>query len=412
MILNGKILAIVGFLALSCMHTGHKDNVDMNLAANELKVVKEIPYVTAFDKYVKSNVNDTITPGAAVAIIKDGEILLCKGYGIKQTHSIDSVDEHTVFRIASVSKGFASVLAGIFVQEGLLSWDDHVIKYLPDFKLKDKKNTEDLTIRHILSQTSGLPGHTYTNMIEANVPYADLRKKLSEVNPIAPVGTVYSYQNVVYSVIAEILEKVTGKTYEALLKEKIFTPMGLNDASASFEGFQNSVNHANPHVRSWGMLKEAKTTPEYYSVLPAAGVNASISDMAQWLKALMGYRNDVLHADILKEIFTPQIQATRRRSQHYAKWVKVQGTYYGLGWRIINFGNDTLIYHGGFINGFRSEVAFDPIDKVGIAILSNGPGAFVNEAIPYFFNLFYESRDKEAIKPASDSTLGALPAKN
>lgn len=412
MILKGKFLAIVGFLALSCMRTGYQDNVDMGLMANEQKPVEEVPYVTEFDKYVKNNVNDTITPGAAVAIIKDGEILLCKGYGIKQTHSIDSVDEHTVFRIASVSKGFASVLAGTLVQEGLLSWDDHVIKYLPDFKLKDKKNTDSLTIRHILSQTTGLPGHTYTNMIEANVPYADLRKKLSEVNPIAPVGTVYSYQNVIYSVIADILEKATGKTYETLLKEKLFTPLGLIDASASFEGFQNSKNRAYPHVRSWGMLKESKTTSEYYSVLPAAGVNASISDMAQWLKALMGYRSDVLHADVLKEIFTPQIQATRRRSRHYAKWVKVKGTYYGLGWRIINFGNDTLIYHGGFINGFRCEVAFDPIDKVGIAILSNGPGAFVNEAIPYFFNLFYENRNKEAMKQAGANALDTLPARN
>ena len=160
------------------------------------------------------------------------------------------------------------------------------------------------------------------------------------------------------------------------------------------------------------MLKEAKTTPEYYSVLPAAGVNASISDMAQWLKALMGYRHDVLHADMLKEIFTPQIQATRRRSQHYAKWVKVQGTYYGLGWRIINFGSDTLIYHGGFINGFRCEVAFDPIDKVGIAILSNGPGAFVNDAIPYFFNLFYENRDKELPKLPNVDTLRTQPVQH
>ncbi|HEX2936000.1 MAG TPA: serine hydrolase domain-containing protein [Bacteroidales bacterium] len=399
MILNGKILAVVGgLLALSCMHTNYPDKMDLVLNTEVHKDSLPAPYVTEFDRYVRNNVNDSLTPGAAVAIIKDGQIYLCKGYGVKQTHSVDSVNEHTVFRIASVSKGFASVLTGTLVQEGLLSWDDKVVKYLPDFKLHDKKNTENLTIRHILSQSTGLPGHTFTNMIEAGVPFANLRKKLSEVTPIAPVGTVYTYQNVIYSVIADILEKATGKTYETLLKEKLFIPLGLNDASASFEGFQNSGNHAYPHVRTWGGLKETKTTSEYYSVLPAAGVNASISDMAQWLKALMGYRQDVLHQDILKEVTTPQVVATKRRSSHFAKWVKVQGTFYGLGWRIINFGNDTLVYHGGFINGFRSEVAFDPIDKVGVVILSNGPGAFVNEAIPYFFNLFYENRDKEALK--------------
>lgn len=380
------------------MHSTYPDKASLVLNSEASKDTLPATYVTEFDRYVKNNVDDSITPGAAVAIIKDGEIYLCKGYGVKQTQSIDSVNEHTVFRIASVSKGFASVLTGTLVQEGLLSWDDRVIKYLPDFKLRDKKNTENLTIRHILSQATGLPGHTFTNMIEAKVPYPDLRKKLSEVAPIAPVGTVYSYQNVIYSVIADILEKVSGKTYENLLKEKLFAPLGLNDASASFEGFQNSGNHAYPHVRKWGGLKETKTTSEYYSVLPAAGVNASITDMAQWLKALMGYRQDVLQENILKEIITPQVQATRRRSSHFAKWGKVNSTFYGLGWRIINFGSDTLVYHGGFINGFRSEVAFDPIDKVGIAILSNGPGAFVNEAIPYFFNLYYENRAKEAIK--------------
>jgi beta-lactamase class C len=405
MILNGKILAIVGFIALSCMHTNYSAQVDMELKGDVSKDTLPASYVTEFDRYVKTNVNDTVTPGAAVVIIKDGEVLLCKGYGVKQTHSVDSVNEHTVFRIASVSKGFAAVLTGTLVQAGKLSWDDHVIKYLPDFKLKDKKNTENLTIRHILSQTTGLPGHTFTNMIEAKVPYSNLRKKLSEVTPIAPVGQVYTYQNVIYSVIGEVMEKVSGKNYEALLKENLFVPLGLNDASASFEGFQNSGNHAFPHVRSRGGLKETKTTSEYYTVLPAAGVNASISDMAQWLKALMGYRQDVLHAYILKEIFTPQVESPRKRSLHFAKWVKVKGTFYGMGWRILNFGNDTLVYHGGFINGFRCEVAFDPIDKVGIAILSNGPGAFVNDAIPYFFNLFYENRDKGILKPGN-SPLG------
>jgi beta-lactamase class C len=314
------------------------------------------------------------------------------------------VNEHTVFRIASVSKGFASVLTGIMVQEGKLNWDDRVIKYLPDFQLKDKKNTENLTIRHILSQTTGLPGHAYTDMIEAGIPYSILRNKLREVNPIGPVGSVYSYQNVIYSVIAEILEKVSGKTYEELLREKIFTPLGMNDASASFNAFENSTNHAFPHIRTWGNLKEIKNTSEYYTVLPAAGVNASICDMAQWLKGLLGYRPDILHPEILNEIFTPQIESTRRRSYHFAKWTKVKSTFYGLGWRVINFGNDTLIYHGGFIKGFRCEIAFDQADKIGIAILSNGPGAFVNDAIPYFFSLYFDNRDREGLKIAGTNS--------
>jgi beta-lactamase class C len=396
------IFLLIAIIIGTCKSSDYIENEEL---PSDIKPVIKYAFVNDFVNYVNQNINDSATPGAAVALVKDDSIILCKGFGVKQVGTNDSIKEHTIFRIASVSKGFASVLAGIMVQEGKLNWDDKVLKYLPDFELKDKKNTEQLSVRHILSQTTGLPKHTYTDMIECNVGYEKLRNKLRDVSLAAPVGTIYSYQNVIYSVIGEILEKISGKDYETLMKEKVFLPLGMLDASASFNEFEQSSDHAYPHIRTRKGIIQTKNTPEYYSYLPAAGVNASINDMAKWMLALMGHRPDILSQGTLKEIFTPQVESTRRRSYHFAKWMKVNSTFYGLGWRILSFGSDTLIYHGGFINGYRCEVAFDLNDKVGITILSNGPGAFVNNAVPYFFNLYYESRDKNSTKKAGNVPL-------
>jgi beta-lactamase class C len=238
-------------------------------------------------------------------------------------------------------------------------------------------------------------------MIESRVPYETLRDNLRTVEPAAPLGKEYAYQNVVYSLIGDIIQKVTGKPYGEVLKEKVFDPLHLTDASTSFESLEHGSNVALPHYkRSDSTFYAFRNTPEYYTVLPAAGVNASISDMAKWLQALLGNNQDVISSATLNELFKPEVQVPRRRKYHFFKWKSIRETYYGMGLRVLSYGGETVIYHGGFVNGYRSEIGFCPSQKIGIVILCNASGKLVNESVPVFFDAYFNHQPKPEIKKA------------
>jgi beta-lactamase class C len=355
------------------------------------------PHVTAlvkeYESQIKSLLKESNTPGASVAIIKDSTIVFIKGFGVRASNAKDPVDENTVFRIASVSKCFASFLTGILVEDSIIRWQDQVVKYLPGFSLISPEQTQLLTISNVLSHTTGLPYHTYTNMVEEGIDLTILIDQLREVKLSNGVGKEYSYQNVAYSIIGEVVKSATGKTYETLMKEKVFGPLGMKTASIDYQTLMANGDIAKPHrmaKRSW---VPAKITNTYYNVAPAGGVNASVSDMANWMLALLGNRENVIHKKTLDHLYTPQIEA-RSKNRNYRKMQRYTSSYYGLGWRILHYPNDTLVYHGGYVNGYRSEVALDPNDHVAICILANAPGKLADNGIPVFFSLFNKYREK------------------
>ena len=335
---------------------------------------------------------DTKTPGLAIAIVQDSSILFLKGYGVREVGKKDSVDVHTVFRLASVSKCFAPLLTGLLVEENLLTWDDHVVQHMPGFKLKSQASTDSLRLKHVLSHTTGLPYHTYTTLVEDGIDLQKMLEELQNVNVVAKPGEMYSYQNVAYSIIAEVIRARTGKAYQALINEKIFAPLKMRDASITYEGIMRNQNVAKPHMHWRKGWKSTTILDTYYNVAPAGGVNASISDMAEWLKVMLGSRKNFVQDETLDMIFTPVVKA-KTKNRYFRKWVGRSDSHYALGWRVLNFKNDTLLYHGGYVRGYRSEVAIDRRSKIAICVLSNGPGRLVDNSVPMFFNLFYNQRD-------------------
>lgn len=336
--------------------------------------------------------NDTRTPGLAIAIIQDTTILFLKGYGVREVGTTDSVNIHTVFRLASVSKCFAPLLTGLLVEDSVLHWDDRVVQYLPDFRLKSQLSTDSLRLTHVLSHTTGLPYHTYTTLVEDGLDLDTMLAQLRNVNVIAKPGELYSYQNVAYSIIGAVIRARTGKRYQQLMKERIFEPLHMDDASMSYEEIMANDNVAKPHLHWRKGWKTTTISDTYYNVGPAGGVNASISDMAQWLRVMLGTREDFVSRATLDKIFTPVVKA-KAKNHYFRKWVGRSDAYYGLGWRVLDFKNDTLLYHGGYVRGYRSEVAIDRRSKIAICVLGNGPGRMVDNAVPMFFNLFYNQRD-------------------
>lgn len=351
------------------------------------------PLGRSFESVIKEfEDKDRLAPGMGVAIVKDGKIDLLKGYGVCEAGKNDSVDIHTVFRLASLSKGFAALLATILVEKGEFDFDDPVVRYLPNFRLSDSAFTQQLTIRHILSHTTGLPRHTFGNLIEAEVPYQRMKYRLREVPLTHAPGKLFAYQNVSFSLIGDICEKTTGSTYADLLDEYIFRPLEMDNSSSDFASIVLNPNVAEPH--SYSSKSPMKMDPEYYAVLPSAGVNASILDMSKYMLALLGHNPSQVGQELLDEMFRPLIKLPQD-SRYIITWKKLRKAEYGMGWRVFDYDGTLVFHHSGFVNGYRAEIALVPEEDLGITVLTNSYNEFSNRCIPKFLDLVLQQKEKE-----------------
>ena len=351
------------------------------------------PVVNKYLEFLDSYLDSTRNVGAALTIVYKGETQVTRTYGVREAGTHDSINVHTVFRLASVSKGFAGVLACMLENKGILSLDDKVKKYLPGFELKDSVNTHDLTLKHILSHTSGLVPHAYDNLIEDGVPMSQIIRQLETVDISAPPGVLYGYQNVIFSLLDTITQLKTGSTYEDLLLKYIFVPLKMKQASASDKIFHRKRgNYAHPHGRMDSSYIPLPVNTRYYNIAPAAGVNASIEDMNKWLLALLGNNLQVMDSSILEKIKTPVIVSPlKRRYTRY--WDVIDSKYYSLGWRIYQYKGYKIVYHGGYVQGYRTEIAFCPEEQVGLVFLQNSPNRIASMCVPVFFDLWSSYAD-------------------
>ena len=348
-------------------------------------------YLEEFEKNFDEGLNDEEIPGGAVVIVKDGRIVFQKGFGVKERGKPENVDEHTIFRLGSLSKGFTSVLAGVLAEEGFVSWDQPVSHFLMDFRLNDPEQTGRIQVRHLLSHTTGLPRHAYTNLVEDGLTLDMIIPRFEQVPLISREGAQHSYQNAAYSLIEKILEAQTNADFNSLMYEKLLNPLDMVHSSTSYDGIFNSGNKATPHLyvsRTRGRVP-VPISGKYYNAVSSGGVNASVSDMGKWLLLLTGHYPDIISEETLAEIYEPF--ATIRNQRFSRHWDGVNQSHYGMGWRVLDNHGQKIVYHGGYVNGFRSEIAFSPEDGTGICILINTNSSYPLTVIPDFFNHFKTS---------------------
>lgn len=357
--------------------------------------------VFLYDSLLGSRIDSMGSVGGAVVVTHRQDIKLLKTFGVKEAETADSVNQQTLFRLASVSKTVTGVLAGILDYEGILDLDDRVVEHLPAFKLKDSVNTADLTIQNLLTHTSGLVPHAYDNMVEAGVPLRTILDSLFRVNISGIPGTLYGYQNVMFSLYDTICRAETGRSYDELVRSRVFEPFGMNSASTGFAPFKNSSNKALPHARYGGRYRPLPLNGRYYNTNPAAGVNASIADMAQFLLALGNAGK--LDPAVADTVFHPRIQSPLRWI-YLRRWDKVESKEYALGWRIIGYHGLKIAYHGGYVQGYKAEIAYCPEEDLGIAFLTNSPNRVASEIVPLLLDLYVEHFPTEKRMP------GGIPA--
>ncbi|MBK6282724.1 MAG: beta-lactamase family protein [Draconibacterium sp.] len=395
-----SFFGIIGIILLVLYVSGQPyDKSDpKNLPEHDSLFVSSIPepvdienILAEYDSLISAEIKASNTVGAAVAIIYNNQVVLQKCFGLRKARTHDSIDENTIFRLASVSKPICGVLAGILADENIICLDDKVTDYIPGLHFKSTSITNELRIKNILSHTSGLVAHSYDDLVEQKIPLCQIMTQLPFANTTSNPGELYSYQNVMFSLYDSIVAYKTGKNYNDVLKDKLFIPFGMNDASTGFEEFKNHQNKALPHSG----ITPIKMNDRYYNTTPAAGVNASISDMKNFLLTLLSDTFKINNR-VEEMIFTPQIETNLSRG-YFSQWEKVDSKAYGIGWRIIDYKGRKIAYHGGFVKGYRAEIALCKEENFGIVYLSNSPSAVAARSVPEFINRLFIFKDNQKL---------------
>lgn len=338
--------------------------------------------VTEFEAMAAGLTAGERVPGLAMAIVQNGRVLSARGYGVTDVVAPQSVDAHTVFRLASLSKSFAGTLTGLLVDDGSLRWDSKVADYVPGFQLSDPYATRQLTVADLLSHRTGLKVHNaFDRDIEANAEYSDVAHKLAYAPMECAPGQCYAYQNVAFSLVGDVAKQATGLDYGQLVGQRIFKPLGMNDASVGLSGIESSARWARPHARSRNGWVSLMPKPTYYRLAPAAGINASASDMAQWLIAQTGHRPDVLPAPLLATLHAPLVSTPSEMRTGWRR-DRIGSAGYALGWRVFDYAGRAVVFHAGAVQGYRGLVALVPERDFGVALLWNSDSSLPSGLLP------------------------------
>jgi len=363
----------------------------------------------SFNKKLSANITSELKkysiPGAAYAIVKNNQVIAMENFGYIDKARSQKVDNNTVFRLASVSKPFAATITTMLAQEQQLNLSDPITKYLPNFALATEGAAGKIQLKHLLSHSSGLMPNAYDNLLHENWSMEKIVSRFDRVTPICQPAKCYGYQNIAYGFLQPAIEAVTTKSYANLLQDRIFSPLKMDNASVGIDVFLNQQNTAKPHIlrkriktgRRNSVGKEIRryvwrtvdVEPDYYKVAPAAGVNASIADLAKWLIANLGYNPEVLSPALLTELTTPRIKTKKDLRRRYWR-DNLTDAHYGYGWRIYQFNGHAIIYHSGWVAGFRADIGYSPELDMGFAILINAESNVINKISNQFWSQAFE----------------------
>lgn len=398
-ILAGAILFVLAFLVIIALNGSSKPesistpeevSLKETLADKkeaQLYKLRRQELQKALTDYFEKAIKSGVIVGAGVSIVKGDSIVISDGYGKRSVNGDAEIDGESIFRLGSLSKGFAGVLASDLQREGKINWNDKVVDYIPEFQLGDSINTSHIKISHILSHTSGTPYHSFTNLVEAGLPIAAIAKRFNEVKPISEPGLQYSYQNAMFSLCQEVMLKATGCDVKTLLQDKFFIPLGMSTVSMDHETLTHDANVAMPHSQRRKGWRSLPLRNRYYNAVVAGGINASSLDMAKWMRFLLGHNPEVMQKAVVQEVFKPFI-TLKGNNKYYQRWPGHIKSSYGFGWRIHEFQDAdankeiTVWHHGGSVNNYRNEIALYPEADLGICVLFNGNSSLARTVIP------------------------------
>ena len=349
------------------------------------------PSYAALDAYVAKSMKEWKVPGVAIAIVKKDSIVYAKGYGTRTLGQLQPVDQNTVFAIGSSSKAFTAALVAMAVDEGKMRWDEKVSAYLPGFQLYDTYASRDITTRDVLSHRSGLARGDFAWYL-SGLSRDEILRRVRYLEPSWGFRSTFGYQNIMFLAAGQAVAAAEGKSWDDLVKSKIFAPLGMTTSSTSVRELAGKANVATPHAD----VNDTVRTIEWKNIdniAPAGSINSSVRDMAQWLRLQLGHgkygTQQLMSSGNHGEMWLPNIHI--RLEGPTARFLAPGANLasYGMGWFLQDFNGRLAVHHGGNIDGMSAMVAMLPDEQLGVVILTNLDGTPAPEAIfPYVFDLF------------------------
>jgi CubicO group peptidase (beta-lactamase class C family) len=324
-------------------------------------------------------------PGIAVAIVEHGKTTLAKGWGVRKLGEAAKVDAGTIFQTGSTGKAFTATAIAILVDQGKLGWDDKVIDHMPWFRMYDPWVTREMTVRDLLVHRSGL-GLGAGDLLfvpRGSLSRKETVKRLAHIKPATSFRSGYAYDNILYTVAGQLIEEVSGKSWEEFMTREVLRRGGMNDATATYEARWATPDRAFPHARIGGVvrgdgpnsvLNEREELGR--AAMPAGGLALSAKDLAQWLKIQLGHGalpgggrlfSEAQAAEMWKGV---TVQPITPLPGSLAPLTPKFSTY-ALGWEVDDYRGARIISHGGGVFGSITHVILLPDQDVGIAVVVN-----------------------------------------
>jgi len=351
------------------------------------------------DTYVAGAMKTFEVPGIALTIVKDGKIVVAKGYGVRKLGDPTPVDERTMFGIGSNTKAFTTAALATLVDAGKLSWDDPVYQRLPGFVMYDPYVSHEMTIRDLLTHRSGMglgegdllfwPPSTYTR--------EEIIYKLRFMKPASSFRSHYAYDNLLYMTAGQIIPAVTGVSWDDYVRQHIFAPLGMDHSNVSNATFKAGDDYAFPHSRV-----EGKSQVIHFEVLdnagPAGSINSCAADMAKWVQLQLNRGKFVdrdgrlFSEEQSKQMWSPQTILPTGNVPPPLAALRANFADYALGWGLRDYHGRKLVGHTGGVAGFVSRVMLVPEENLGVVVLTNAEegGAFdsiLYHVLDHYFNL-------------------------
>jgi beta-lactamase class C len=340
------------------------------------------------------------TPALALGMVHNGSVLLTRALGVQSANSTTPIDAQTRFRLASLSKSVTAGLIGKFVQQGFLQWDSPVNLLVPSFRLQDP-NSLFMSVEQLLSQRTGLKHHTLDDEMESASDIASIRALLPKVPSICKIGECYAYQNLTYSYAADVAYAASGQFFDVALKRELFEPLAMHRANYGLESLSEDDNWARGHERQWRKNIPIDVKPNYYWVGAAAGINASVSDMQQWMLALLAYRPTVLAPETVKYLRTSQINTPGELYGPLWRRTRLRSAGYALGLRAFDYAGHPVWFHAGAVQGYRAMMIGSPEKKAAVIVLWNSESNLPAGLIPTILDRWFDQNPHDWMQLAS-----------
>jgi len=332
-----------------------------------------------FDDFVAKGLAQLKVPGVAIAIVKDKEVILAKGYGFRDVDGKLPVTADTLMAIGSSTKAFTAFTLGTLVDQGKVEWDKPVRNYIPWFRLYDAQAGERLTPRDLVTHRSGLPRHDLVWYNNHTATREDLVRSLAYLPPAADLREKWQYNNLMFLTAGYLVETMTGKSWEDAVRSLVFEPLGMRRSNFSVVDSQKDSDFALPYDERDGKVVKIPFR-DITTIGPAGAINSTANEMSRWVMVHIngGKYGDkqVIGADALADLHKAYMTTGGSSTRP-----DITVADYALGWMVDNYRGHNRVHHGGNIDGFSAMVSLWPDDGLGFVVLSNKDGTGLPELL-------------------------------